>query len=908
LVLTAENNVSNQQFNLKKIFNDDQSLLVGDESDALAHFFPFLYTRQEWAKSKLNPYEIIKRPKVIKATNEAKRGICMTDKQCQKYQKIKPMDIIAMFHNTEYSIKLDEVLSYITKWVDIQENEASSVLLCCALNPSFPIIYKIYKDNNIEDYDITNRIKILKYYHTVIRLTGRLEDGTILNDVDYSNLQYMQDLANRRVYIDANNMDELYNDLQLRMQPPPGFRWINIDANGEITGEQQRWYEELKITMSTINKEIVDNIKITELESFDEAWNTRALFMPSGAATGYKSKNAQPLDKRAAHELGYIKKEDVLSDDPIVYASASMKYENGKCRYLYSTDVHDQMRVDYILRLIDKHMHVIPEIGIGLSQKEELLKEAQRSLATRSSDSCFSFDFEDYNNQHTKEVLTMIWQTLSDAIYARFGEQARDYVNVIKIIIESYDNTFIGKKGNNGLIVKIHGTLLSGSRQTQHNNSIANVAYARTINRNYQELLRTYALKWIHAVGDDQSGETFSRLSCFIYILLMLVCGCEGNSAKILTGIEFLRRMYYKNGAISGYLNRSIANLVSRDQNRTERVDKHNIPQALMTQMRKIISRGGIKSNCIIFYNEYVKAHSKLISANQTVEIPFDYIHSLRQNGGLGLMALDEQFSTAVYNPQGSQPQLIINDYNNKVTSGMTYDLIQHLKSSYDIKLSHEQDLLQRIRNKNVINLATTKDKDDWYNRLVNYYKDLKIVNRVSSIEIAGNPLTLKIISMINMLFDGKQNVDISNPIERATTIIAASNIKNYDIFNNLVSEVKAQRNTSYVSAMIYVIKSYLKQDDLVIIITNIINKYGSDLLTKVLTGQIIYNSVLEGYIRDSILTFIRNYVINEYCNNEAINKMYGFNEQGLITCMFEVEYSIYNERNNGSIWKYMLP
>jgi len=913
LVLTAEGEEKAKalsDIDIDKCFDEAENIIINDQSKHLASLLPFVYTIDNWRESGLNAYDIFPNPKISYYDEDEKveRGIQLTDKQCLDYQRLKPHEIINMYSNTKYHDIVTKWMNYLSTWCDMQENECSSFLLMATINIMEDHIYKLCLHWKVQNCDVNNRLKIFKHIHTITRLTSCNYFGGYYNNTEYLYMQYLQDLCNRRVYISVDDSDQLMKDLGLRTHPPPGFRWLLASEDNEIAGDSKIFENKLKDNLIAIYKQIVNDIKPYELEKLTEAWDKRANIMPSGAATGFKYKG-QPLDKRAAHELGMIKFEEVINPDPIVYASTSMKYENGKCRYLYSNDVYDQYRTEFVLSLTEKHQHVLSHSGIGLSQTQELQKEADRIIAAQQGATTYSFDYNDYNNQHTLKYMQMHWEALSLCLQNTFGQLALDYIKILNIKIRSMENRFAGKLGPHGVVAKCLDTLFSGSRETQTLNTQNNIAYAMTIKQNIIEFFGFDAIKWVHAVGDDQIGQAISQRWAIMVILFMLVMGCEGNTNKIILGLEFLRKVYFNNGNVSGYINRSIANMVSRDQNRTERVDRHSIPESLITQLRKIVSRGGNIDSLTIFYEWVIKNRCQFVAKNKIINIPLEYIYTRKQKGGLGVKPLIGDFLDYEIKKQGDLPKINITCSTN-VHEGMSFDLVNFIMKKYDINLQNAHDLLANMRQKNLINLATAEDKKRWYERINEYYSSLQIHTNTKPIEVIPIGRVGKhIYEQLLLIFHNEKKLhNYYNPIEAIQSIIAKTEIKHFDIFNNILRQVKHEKNLSDIAAMNYIFSKYLNDANLIQILQTAIAKCGIKMVIEILSDEIKYNSVLEGYVRDTVLVYVRNYTLNYFIVDNELYKYIDRDTMRLIQLMESVEDYILNDLGDGGIWLYIKP
>ncbi|UHM27640.1 MAG: RNA-dependent RNA polymerase [Fushun totivirus 2] len=293
------------------------------------------------------------------------------------------------------------------------------------------------------------------------------------------------------------------------------------------------------------------------LPPLDEFWTSRWAWCVNGSHTAQSSR-ALGLDPKflaGTHERVYRRAasentpaEPLTEWDGNVYVSPSEKLEHGKTRAIFSCDTRSYFAFSWLLGAVQKrwrNSRVILDPGsaghLGIVRR---LTNAQRGGGVN-----LMLDYDDFNSQHSNEVMAMVFEELCDRVRAPPWYRAQ--------LAGSFFQTYLLVDGQ---WRKSAGTLMSGHRATTIINSVLNAAYIRA-GMGGPEFDRSLSLH----TGDDVFFRCNTLADCVRILKGAKAIGCRLNPTKQSIGwhgAEFLR-VGVRNGAGYGYAARSIASFVS---------------------------------------------------------------------------------------------------------------------------------------------------------------------------------------------------------------------------------------------------------------------------------------------------------------------------------------------------------
>ena len=105
--------------------------------------------------------------------------------------------------------------------------------------------------------------------------------------------------------------------------------------------------------------------------------------------------------------------------EPMLLATGSEKWENGKSRSIYGCDFVSYFIISHVLRHIEGKLDELESCDYGQTTWDQLrwiLDKADYSSTTRDN---FMMDFRNFNRQHSLQAQSMIWQSISESIASR---------------------------------------------------------------------------------------------------------------------------------------------------------------------------------------------------------------------------------------------------------------------------------------------------------------------------------------------------------------------------------------------------------------------------------------------------------------------------------------------------------
>ena len=183
---------------------------------------------------------------------------------------------------------------------------------------------------------------------------------------------------------------------------------------------------------------------------------------------------------------------------PMLLATGSEKWENGKSRSKYGCDFISYFIISHALRHIEGKLDETENCDYGLTTWDQLrciLDKADYSKEKRDN---FMMVFKNFNRQHSLATQAMIWQCISESVASRgsfpniqeslkwveeankkqwfyipaAGEKVREYLTI------QNEPLVIKMPKPNGMH-EVNQGLFSGVKSTNFSNTILNIAYGK---------------------------------------------------------------------------------------------------------------------------------------------------------------------------------------------------------------------------------------------------------------------------------------------------------------------------------------------------------------------------------------------------------------------------------------------
>lgn len=865
----------------------------------IAKFNPSFYTPSEL--SAINMFQMHPLPDLQKAKDG--EHLKEIEPKHKDYTYFEADQLFKYFiNNKQYTEKFNEIQQHVTSGFEVSDSEYATLLVASMINPEWDNIKYLYFETL--QYKLSDRIKLLKHQHTITRLSNQFPGIDKAMDFEQAkHYQYLNCLCNRQTY---NAVEEFADDLGSRILPVLDKLWISIDKEGNVTGDADKYKREMdKVIYDTFDQVLTRDV-LDKIESLDDYWNRRSEFVPSGSASGARYKKFR-LNKRAASELGFITLDQIRNSIPGILSTGSTKYEPGKDRVLYSVDIIHHFMEDYVLSVLEAVYGKMPEISTKEDMYEMLCSELTRSKLSQMMRSLLMWDYRDFNLLHSVTTMARLWEITKQIVKnKRNAEEIEDYLWALDWLCEAEKNVRVFTEDNKFNAIITRG-MLTGRRGTAFINTNMNYFYFAVGIKNLEEIFQdnniVYA-RFHH--GDDVHSALQQIKYTFALPYLFNMQGLEGQFTKQTPIGEFLRVSYQPDGSIGGYLNRNLANLVTRDHNRTERKDPINRIGSLIVQLRKIISRGGLVYGCADFCKFIMSVDAQLWRKDEYISIPLQYVIGDVRNGGQGIAWFDLSLSNMNFD-LGAMNRVKAIDYVEDIPKihSMTEDYGNHLRNKFNIDVNDDY-LLNLLREDNLQSLVS--DEAVKMQRL----QQFEILKNSKSFENEiENEINQNVIDeVIQQIYEQLKDVVVEpmlvknwnkGLITNTRMIIERVGIKRVDVFRYVYEQIYEQEQDVFKTLM-KICQNLDVSSKIIDVISKAINILGIKLFLNLIFNKISFNNYMEGYVRDSVLVVLRDQIFNKYIDLLLMGRI----GKNIIEFVSRVEKGLLYKLVASNIWRKM--
>jgi hypothetical protein len=238
--------------------------------------------------------------------------------------------------------------------------------------------------------------------------------------------------------------------------------------------------------------------------------------------------------------------------------------EQTKARSIYQTTMLHYICCAYLFIWIEEEINTL-NIFMNTDSYDNLDRITRRLEAMKGR-YVNSFDFEDFNAQHSLKHMQIVLKVIIDKVASTIEDQEikKHYMDIGEWIVGAVENTYTVVEGK---IYKWKNGMPTGIRYTSLMNNLMNYLYSKImydgLNCIYKD--KPYDFKYCEVCGDDSWHSFLSKDHSEIFNYAMLECGYSIQMSKQMTSqhmFEFLRLQYYSNGMVGGCLNRTISNAV----------------------------------------------------------------------------------------------------------------------------------------------------------------------------------------------------------------------------------------------------------------------------------------------------------------------------------------------------------
>lgn len=519
--------------------------------------------------------------------------------------------------------------------INLYNVTASSLLVHMIGNPHAEKVFGLLDKHkhccvSMEDYS-----SLLKNLSIALRRTGRWPDGSDATLDEVTGCAGWE-LAIGRSKNCSDWPEEFEKRTSLRVDLGLPERSVkSIDTNDEYLAE-------LNVVLKEVMTELVR--RPGRQQSWEEFVRDRQTWVSSGSTGGKKMKmndgTTVRLNKHAYLES--LKAEDMvpwLDSEPIMVARASEKYEMGKARAIYGTEVEDYSIASYALAGVEDYLYNIDGVESGLTGLDFMNAMIRRAKIVESGEvECTMIDYADFNYQHTLEAQSAVFVQLADRLEA-LGYHA-DKVRAARWISKALLNQWCYFPGKGSTKVRVTQGMFSGCRGTNFKNTILNVSYFRHakayVNREFH--LRPSCLYNLHQ-GDDVWITNKSRLWAIATTQVLVSCGLVLQPSKQMFDVgrgEFLRVVYTKEGC-QGYSARGVGTLIMKPIQGADIVGPAERAVALNSQLMILARRGFTRDGCRLLWEAIVPYAARAALPTGALSIPVGYLNKSYLDNGLDL-------------------------------------------------------------------------------------------------------------------------------------------------------------------------------------------------------------------------------------------------------------------------------
>lgn len=298
----------------------------------------------------------------------------------------------------------------------------------------------------------------------------------------------------------------------------------------------------------------------------------------------------------------------MFSSEPEVRAWTSTKYEWGKQRAIYGTDLRSTVITNFAMYRCEEVLtHKFP-----VGDQAEAGKVHRRVMEMLNGYESFCFDYDDFNAQHSLDSM----QAVLVAYYDSFkNTMTAEQQSAMQWVIQSAKNMYVLDPATDSWY-QLKGTLLSGWRLTTFMNTILNWVY--------MAIAGVFETGGVHDSvhnGDDVMISVSTIGSAVKVMEKMRGINARAQEAKcnLFSISEFLRiehGMSGKDGLGAQYLTRSCATLVHSRIESNEPISLIRVLEADQTRLRDLEARTEEKPAVEALKAQLIKRAAKLFDSS----------------------------------------------------------------------------------------------------------------------------------------------------------------------------------------------------------------------------------------------------------------------------------------------------
>ncbi|APG76058.1 hypothetical protein 2 [Wuhan insect virus 27] len=362
-------------------------------------------------------------------------------------------------------------------------------------------------------------------------------------------------------------------------------------------------------------------------------WNNRWQWSAAGSIHSQYSEDMQFVSKQRELKNKFIALitmpdmpiEYFLERKPEIRAWSSIKYEWGKLRAIYGTDLTSYVLSHFAFYNCED---VLPaHFPVGKKARPSYVRSRIRSILSGSIPFCI--DFEDFNSQHSNESMIAVIEAYLEVYQESFS---KEQIMALQWTIQSIKETHVIDNMGTKTEYQTKGTLMSGWRLTTFVNSVLNYVYTRELIGESKTVTRS-----VHNGDDVLVGITNLAVARDVVrnarkynVRLQTVKSNLGSIAEFL-------RVDHARGEYGQYLTRNIATLVHSRIESQKAVSLIDLIEAMEDRFGEFFTRGGSMDLITRLRDKYYQHVAPIYNA--TVEIAYKIKQAHKVVGGASRLA-----------------------------------------------------------------------------------------------------------------------------------------------------------------------------------------------------------------------------------------------------------------------------
>jgi hypothetical protein len=273
--------------------------------------------------------------------------------------------------------------------------------------------------------------------------------------------------------------------------------------------------------------------------------------------------------------------ETMLKRKPQMRAWFSEKYEWGKVRAIYGTDLTSAIHAMYAFEDIEDVLSCY--FPIGEEARADRVHNRVMSM-TRNDDYSYTYDFADFNSLHSRESMAEVIAAYADIFSSQLGEERMHSLNW------TMHSLYDAKVSYGGEWYEWTDTLMSGWRLTTAMNTLLNAVYFELAGLGQGS---KHVKMSVHN-GDDVYLTTPTPHDAWAVNAALARIGSRAQASKCNFSSEFLRVDHLTPGAEGGaqYITRGVATAVHSRIESSRPLTAYDSVSATLTRMRELKDRG----------------------------------------------------------------------------------------------------------------------------------------------------------------------------------------------------------------------------------------------------------------------------------------------------------------------------